>query len=70
MTEPVETALHAAGIGPRLKAALEFGPIIGFVAVYLVVREQSYTLAGRNWDGFALLVCGFVPVMLVGSAAM
>jgi hypothetical protein len=35
MSEPVEAALHAAGIEPKLKAALEFGPIIGFVAEYL-----------------------------------
>lgn len=70
MSEPVETALHAAGIGPRLKAALEYGPIIGFVAVYLVVREQSYSLWGRDWDGFVLLVGGFVPVVLATSLAM
>ena len=70
MTEPVETALHAAGVGPKLKAALEFGPILGFVAAYLVVREQSYTLAGRDWGGFVLLVGGFVPVVLAASAAM
>ena len=70
MSEPVEAALHAAGIGPRLKAALEFGPILGFVAVYLLVREQTYTLAGRDWDGFVLLVGGFVPVVLVASALM
>jgi intracellular septation protein len=70
MSEPVETALHAAGIGPRLKAALEFGPILGFVAVYLVVREQTYTLAGRDWDGLVLLVGGFVPVVLAASALM
>ena len=70
MSEPVEAALHAAGIGPRLKAALEFGPILGFVAVYLVVREQTYTLAGRDWDGFVLLVGGFVPVVLATSALM
>ena len=70
MSEPVEAALHAAGIGPKLKAALEYGPILGFVAVYLVVREQTYTLAGRDWDGFVLLVGGFVPVVLATSAAM
>jgi intracellular septation protein len=70
MSEPVEAALHAAGIGPRLKAALEFGPILGFVAVYLVVREQSYSLWGCDWDGFVLLVGGFVPVVLASSAAM
>ncbi len=70
MSEPVEAALHAAGIGPRLKAALEFGPIIGFVAVYLLVREQSYSLWGRDWDGFVLLVGGFVPVVLATSAIM
>ncbi|MCC5988568.1 MAG: septation protein IspZ [Pararhodobacter sp.] len=70
MNEPVETATHAAGIGPKLKAALEYGPIIGFVAVYLVVREQSYSLWGRDWDGFVLLVGGFVPVVLAASLTM
>ena len=70
MSEPVEAALHAAGIGPKLKAALEFGPILGFVAVYLLVREQTYTLAGRDWDGFVLLVGGFVPVVLAASLTM
>ena len=70
MNEPVETAMHAAGIGPKLKAALEYGPIIGFVAVYLLVREQSYSLWGRDWDGFVLLVGGFVPVVLAASLTM
>ncbi len=70
MTEPVETAMHAVGIGPRLKAALEYGPILGFVLVYLVVREQSYSLWGRDWDGFVLLVGGFVPVVLAAGLAM
>jgi len=70
MSEPVEAAFHAAGIGPKLKAALEFGPILGFVAAYLLVREQSYTLWGRDWDGFVLLVGGFVPVVLATSLTM
>lgn len=70
MSEPVETAMHAAGIGPKLKAAPEYGPIIGFVAVYLLVREQSYSLWGRDWDGFVLLVGGFVSVVLAASLTM
>lgn len=57
-------------IGPRLKAALEYGPILGFVLVYLVVREETYSLLGRDWDGFVLLVGGFVPVVLAASLAM
>lgn len=68
MTEPVETALYTAGTRPRLKAVREFGPILAFVAVYLAVREQSDTRAGRNWDGFVLLVGGFVPVVRAASA--
>jgi len=70
VSEPVESALHAAGIGPRLKAALEFGPILAFVAVYLVVREQSYSLWGRDWDGFVLLVGGFVLMVLAAGIVM
>jgi intracellular septation protein len=70
MTEPVEAAARAAGTGPRLKGALEYGPILAFVAVYLVVREEQYTLAGREWDGFVLLVGGFVPVVLASGLVM
>jgi len=70
MTEPLEAAARAAGVGPRLKVALEYGPILAFVAVYLVVREQSYTLGGREWDGFVLLVGGFVPLVLASGLAM
>jgi intracellular septation protein len=35
-----------------------------------MVREQSYTLWGRDWDGFVLLVGGFVPLVLATSAVM
>lgn len=70
MSEPLEVAVRAAGISPRLKAVLEYGPILGFVAVYLLVREQSYILLGREWDGFVLLVGGFVPVVVATSLAM
>ena len=34
------------------------------------MREQTYALWGRDWDGFVLLVAGFVPVVLATSAAI
>ncbi|MCC6007514.1 MAG: septation protein IspZ [Rhodobacteraceae bacterium] len=70
MTEPLEAAARAAGVGPRLKVALEYGPIVAFVIGYLVVREERYTLGGREWDGFVLLVGGFVPLVLASGLAM
>jgi membrane protein len=50
--------------------ALEYGPILAFVLCYLVVREESYTLGGREWDGFVLLVGGFVPLVLASGLVM
>jgi intracellular septation protein len=63
-------AAPARQVGSRTKAALEFGPIVVFVLGYLVVREQAYVVGGREYDGFVLLVGGFVPLLLGASAVM
>ncbi len=46
-----------------LKSALELGPILAFVAGYLLLREQTVTLGGREYEGFVLVTALFVPVL-------
>jgi intracellular septation protein len=62
--------MATATVNRWARPALEYGPILGFVAAYLVVREQSFALLGREVDGFVLLVGAFVPVLVTASAAM
>lgn len=63
-------AATARQVGSRTKAVLEFGPIVAFVLGYLFVREQSFVVGGREYDGFVLLVGAFVPLLLGASAVM
>jgi intracellular septation protein len=58
------------GVGARTTAALEYGPIVAFVLGYLLVREQAYIVAGREYDGFVLLIGAFVPVLAAASVLM
>jgi intracellular septation protein len=57
-------------VSARTRAALEYGPIVAFVLGYLAVREQTYVFAGREYDGFVLLIGAFVPLLVATSAAM
>lgn len=52
-------------INPTLKAALEFGPIILFFIGYLKLREQTFTLAGTEYDGFIIVTAAFVPLLAI-----
>jgi len=55
--------------GSRTKVVLEYGPVVAFVLGYLVVRERTYVVAGRELEGFVLLVGAWVPLLLAASAA-
>jgi intracellular septation protein len=41
---------------------LEFGPTIGFVLVYLVVRNDVFTFGGRSYSGLVAVTAMFMPV--------
>jgi len=64
----VASADDVSRLGSRTKAALEFGPIVAFALGYLVVREHTYVVLGREVDGFVLLIGAFVPMVLAAGA--
>ena len=55
-------------IYPWQKSALELGPVLGFFVVYMMVKDETYTIFGREYDGFIVVTAGFVPVLLVSIA--
>ena len=55
-----EKTLHAG-----VKAALEFGPTIGFVAAYLLFRNERVGVAGVEYSGFVAVIAVFLPIFLI-----
>ncbi|SDI71561.1 inner membrane-spanning protein YciB [Aliiruegeria lutimaris] len=57
-------------INPLLKQVLELGPTIAFFVAYMRMREQTYMLAGTEYDGFIVAAAAFVPILLVAMAIL
>ncbi|PTW96701.1 inner membrane-spanning protein YciB [Pararhodobacter aggregans] len=53
-----------------VKQALEFGPLLVFLGVYLWMRDSTVSLAGREYQGFVIAVIAFVPLQLLATIAM
>lgn len=57
-------------VNPKLKAALEFGPILGFFVAYLWLKGETFTIGGTDYDGFIVVTAGFIPVFLLAMGAL
>lgn len=55
---------------PALRQALELGPVLAFLAVYLLMRDRTVTVAGTDYAGFVVAVVAFVPVQLAATLAL
>ncbi|MFV0408270.1 MAG: inner membrane-spanning protein YciB [Paracoccus sp. (in: a-proteobacteria)] len=54
-------------IKPGLKAALEYGPLILFFAVFMFMRGRMVTIRGTEYSGFILATMIFVPVLAAST---
>jgi len=54
----------------KLKAALEFGPVLGFFVAYLMLKERVFTIGGTEYEGFIVVTAIFIPVLLASIALM
>ena len=52
-------------VNPWLRAALEYGPIIAFFVGYMLVRDMSFTVGGREYQGFLAVTTGFIPLQAI-----
>ena len=49
------------------KPLLEFGPIVAFFIAYTQMKDNSYTIAGSDYQGFIVVTLFFIPVLLVST---
>lgn len=57
-------------INPILKTVLELGPIVAFFVAYIRLRDQVFTIAGREYDGFVLATAAFIPLLLLTTGIL
>jgi len=57
-------------INGALKQVLELGPPLLFFAAYLYVRDETFTIAGVDYDGFIVAAAAFVPILLLSIAIL
>lgn len=55
---------------PLVKQALEFGPLLVFLAAYLWLRDASVTVAGTQYAGFVVAVVAFVPLQILSAIVL
>lgn len=53
-----------------VQATLEFGPTIGFVVAYLILRNETFLIAGTEYTGFVAVTAAFIPVFLIAICAL
>lgn len=49
----------------RVKAALEFGPVLGFVVAYLIYGRDTFVIGGTAYTGFVAVTAAFMPVFAI-----
>jgi intracellular septation protein len=54
----------------KLKALLEFGPVLGFFVAYLLLKDRVFTIGGTEYEGFIIITAVFIPVLLLSTALM
>ncbi|WP_121632202.1 inner membrane-spanning protein YciB [Tropicibacter alexandrii] len=52
-------------IDPKLKSALELGPVLAFFVAYLWLKDDVFTIGGTDYKGFIVVTAGFIPVFLL-----
>jgi intracellular septation protein len=56
-----------ATISKGLKFALDFGPLIIFFAAFMLLKDGTYTILGRDYSGFVVATALFIPLIAVST---
>lgn len=57
-------------VKPWVRPALEYGPLILFFAVFMVMRSRTVMLGGTEYGGFIVATMIFVPVLALTTFAL
>ena len=55
---------------PKVKAALEYGPLVGFMAGYWWFKDQSFVVMGQTYTGFIAVTAVFVLIFAASILAL
>lgn len=55
---------------PGVKFALESGPIFVFFALYLILRDKAFMIAGTEYSGFIIVTAIFIPLIAATTLAL
>lgn len=55
---------------PWVKSALELGPVILFFAVFMLFREDTVSVMGRDYGAFVFATLIFVPVLVASTLVL
>jgi len=66
--KPVDIVLSRPPVW--LRQALEFGPLVVFLAVYFWMRDSVITLGGRDYAGFIMAIVVFTPLQLISALVL
>ncbi|MBU3031387.1 inner membrane-spanning protein YciB [Paracoccus marinaquae] len=53
---------------PWVKPVLELGPVLLFFLVFILTRDETVSLGGRDYGGFIIATAVFVPVLVLATA--
>lgn len=55
---------------PAVKFGLEFGPILAFFVLYLWLRDETFSIGGRDYSGFIVVTAVFIPILCAATFAL
>jgi len=53
-----------------VQPALEFGPLIGFLMAYLMLRNATLDVAGTAYSGFVVVIAVFIPIFVIAISVL
>jgi intracellular septation protein len=54
-------------LSAKWKFVLDFGPILAFFIGYLLVRDRTFSVWGRDYSGFIAVTAIFVPLLVAST---
>ena len=54
-------------VHPAAKILLEYGPIIAFFVGYIFLKDQTFTVGGRDYSGFVAVTALFIPLLALAT---
>lgn len=57
-------------INPWVKGVLEYGPVVAFIAGFVVTRGQVFHVWGADYPAFIAVTAVFIPLMVVATGIL